>query len=115
MTELRPPEHVIKSLECMKTCLNARALLVSTETTQEAIDTIRRLQAIVDRLPKTADGVPVIPWMSDLYVHVKPFGVLVGLWNEHLSLTVETPEGSYSYYAPEMYSTREAAEKARKA
>jgi len=78
-----------------------------------AADLIEKQAAIIDRLPKTADGVPVVPWMSDLYICIKPFASpFVGIWNEHLSLHISTPEGDYTYYIPEMYSTREAAEAA---
>jgi len=95
-------------------CDNATAL--------EMCDEIDRLQAIVDRLPKTADGVPVTP------------GMIVWIWSK-----VETPKPSpirekrllYSYHdwcdvqtgyvsatrksVPlcSVYSTHEAAEKAR--
>ena len=72
-----------------------------------------RLQAIIDSLPRTADGVPVIPGMRDLYVVIRPFGVRVGMWRCELLLNVSTPDGDYTYRAPEMYSTRKAAEAAK--
>ncbi len=60
-----------------------------------------RLQAIVDRLPRTADGVPVIPGVDAVWVN--------HYWLGTFETKEWTPEFSHVYY-----STREAAEKARK-
>ena len=78
-----------------------------------ACDEIERLRAIVDKLPKTADGVPVLPGMTlwdSVWIN-KPFVV-------H-SLLVFCPEAARSEWTTndgevdpgQCYSTREAAEK----
>jgi hypothetical protein len=71
-----------------------------------AVREIARLQAIVDKLPKTADDVPVVPGME--------------LWAPaHMAWDVRQgrePRASLSddvVHTKEYYSTREAAEAAR--
>jgi len=105
----RASEHVIESLECMKTCLKARALLVSTETTQEAIDTIRRLQTIVDRLPKTGDGVPMLP--GDIVFGSWEGEGVVRVICDSPYIEIKQPGGYFTRHASECYSTAEAARK----
>jgi len=60
-------------LECLRSALDNNHLeivrlkiLYESETRlhNEAADEIERLRAIVDKLPKTADGVPVVPGMD---------------------------------------------------
>lgn len=57
---------------------------------------VERLQAIVDKLPKTADGVPVVPGMVVWKSNCEPtnVGMLLGTW------------------VCQCYSTHEAAEAA---
>ena len=69
---------------------------------QEAEQKIERLQAIVDRLPKTADGVPIVPGME----------VWSWMGDAGLMSTEITRIGKGGWFAA-CYSTREAAEKAR--
>lgn len=85
------------------------------EIMAEAAAELRRLQATVDRLPKTADGVAIVPgdsvflWDNQTLFAV---GVLTtGCGGEMLfgeSASTRLRRGH------EVYSTREAAEKARK-
>jgi hypothetical protein len=75
-------------------------------TVEEAATEIERLQAIVARLPKTADDVPMVPGMT--------------LWNHYNGKVSRIPCLDFiSSNAPtrccwdgKYYSTREAAEKA---
>ena len=74
---------------------------------------IERLRAIVDRLPKTADVVPVIPWDCEVFSYV---GVEI---RSSKMLIFENGEwfarfGGYRFVeVSQCYSTRAAAEKAR--
>jgi hypothetical protein len=70
---------------------------------REAADELDRLQAIVDQLPKTADGVPIAPGTR--------------VWSElagEVSRVTVNRIGIGGVYH-DVYSTREAAEKARAA
>ena len=78
-------------------------------------DEIERLQAIVDKLPKTADGVPVVPGMAVFY-SCKDFGPIRLTvadyvdWTEYGPLCFGTHGGvCHGQYADTCYSTREAA------
>lgn len=73
---------------------------------------IARLRAIVDKLPKTADGVPVVPWMR-LFVPEFEGGVseisVVGTWEKRSTSSLPLPV----YHGERAcYSTRSAAEAA---
>ena len=74
---------------------------------------IERLQAIVDTLPKTADGVPIHPGMTlfdkDGFSDTKVTGFQVSVSGELLCLY--SPNG-FDAICSGYYSTREAAEKA---
>lgn len=80
---------------------------------REAAAEIERLQAIVSRLPRTADGMPIAPGMklwtvfdgSDVTVNWFCRGHGTGVW------LMDTDRGNRT--ESECYSTREAAEKAR--
>ncbi len=69
-----------------------------------------RLRAIVDKLPKTADGVPVIPMINTVYVHryFEPT-------EEIVECDINKTWGVPVHRIGESYSTREAAEAAAKA
>lgn len=74
---------------------------------------IQRLHAVIDQLPHTADGVPVVPGLS--VFRADPSGV----GTEHLianqnwaSDTTSAPHAVYPYWKS-CYSTIEAAEEAR--
>jgi len=85
---------------------------------EKAAQQIERLQDIVGRLPKTVDGVPVVPGMK-LYDgighhYVDPWvvtGFKVGRNGELTCLFGEN--GSFDAICTQYYSTREAAEAAR--
>jgi len=83
-------------------------------TAVQLADEVERLRAIVDKLPKTADGVPVVPGMTlwDSIWLGRPFGVQ--------QLSVFCPNASRSEWmcnegevdVSQCYSTRAAAEAA---
>ena len=80
-------------------------------TAMELCDEVDRLQAIVDRLPKTADGVPIVADMEVWLIgsNCDPFQVTVE--NE---IVIRFPDQETSrHYTSWCYSTKEAAEKAR--
>ena len=84
------------------------------ERVQAALDERDRLQAIVDRLPKTADGVPVVPGMQ-----IWPFfeiedeqGAVVCLC-AHDGPTGEMLVDGDTMNVGKCYSTRDAAVAAR--
>jgi hypothetical protein len=62
-------------------------------------DWIGRLRSIVEKLPETADGVPVVPQKSTVYWRLT-----------HNDIRAITAEG---WWVHQCYSTREAAEKAK--
>jgi len=76
----------------------------------QAINKIEELQSIVDKLPMTADGVPVVPGVDVCYRLHRHGGVSCG--------TVGVPELNQNMFVweitKETYSTREAAEEAMK-
>lgn len=82
---------------------------------------IERLREIVDRLPKTADGVLVVPTIDRVYggetsiTERRVFCSMLGNWNT-LPIDKHAPSEDRAFPVPvsECYSTREAAEKARK-
>lgn len=74
-----------------------------SDALMQAADEIERLRAIVDRLPKTADGVPIYPGMT-------VWALIPGLEISDAEVQVVGIGGVWRY----CYSTREAAEKARK-
>ena len=90
---------------------------VSAVRVRQAIVEINSLQAIVDKLPKTADGVPVVPGMvlySSQFIcgHFRHPEIVVSLHpyaDEHVSGWMSGALGE-----EELYSTREAAEAAHK-
>jgi hypothetical protein len=85
---------------------------------QQAADELERLQAIVDRLPKTADGVPITPGMvlyDSLDVRFNNPWTVTGFKvdrNGNLAC-VFGQNGSFDAICSGYYSTRESAEKAR--
>jgi hypothetical protein len=83
------------------------------EDNPETIDCLRRqlstLQAIVDKLPKTADGVPVVPGMT-LWYWSKKHGP------QRLEAVMRTTDGCNDFdlnIESFLHSTREAAEAAQ--
>lgn len=74
--------------------------------------TIDRLQEIVDRLPKTADGVPITPWMPVWIICSSGIASVRISWVSADQSRVGTNSG-WSAKPSDCYSTREAAEKAR--
>lgn len=82
---------------------------------RDAIAEVARLQAIVDKLPKTADGVVVLPGMT-LYEHcwMEPFHVreLVAVSDDVKRSEWMCDDGEIDPL--QCYSTREAAEAAER-
>ena len=84
---------------------------------------VERLQAIVDKLPKTADGVPVVPGMN-CYFRSHPLGMIhkdagivsVGRSRDGESYEVflrdDNGDEWWAILPEEVFSTREAAEEA---
>ena len=85
------------------------------------VEGLHRLQAIVDKLPKTADGVPVTPgttlWFCDPFGKTKSWKIGRDLRAKTTVLVEADPAGNeFEEYGPaDCYSTREAAEKAKEA
>lgn len=77
----------------------------------------KRLQAIVDKLPTTADGVPIVPEMT-VWV-IGNFGSIVRSVRELVVYDVSSLQCSdgdrYRWSARDCYSTRKAAEAAAEA
>jgi hypothetical protein len=85
--------------------------------------TNEELQAIVDKLPKTADGVPVVPgmrlWSRSMWC-VQPMEVvslddLSSDWPATVRMEGASNDGqasTYRWHVQACYSTREAAEAA---
>lgn len=103
---------------------NARALsehLKATGHGKRMLDEIERLRAIVDRLPKTADGVPVVPLRSTGVYRITHGGLHIQEscdWSgEHPMFRAgddgEPTSGRVMLPCGRCYSTREAAEAAR--
>lgn len=68
---------------------------------------IKRLRAIVDKLPKTADGVPVVPG-DDLWSHY--YNEVIGVKMPWLAVGPnEDGRGQTGYDPARCFSTREAA------
>ena len=78
--------------------------IVSRQTVVDAIAEIERLRVIVDRLPKTADGVPVA--FDQTLFHVSSYDGQIEELKHTRSL-------SYWWIVEDCYDTREAAEAAR--
>ena len=77
---------------------------------RQAADEIERLRAIVDRLPTTADGVPIVPGMAIYQIDGSP--AIVSGYDWHGDWWEIELEHDRFLPADECYSTREAAEKA---
>lgn len=80
------------------------------------IDEIERLSAIVEKLPKTADGVPVVPgmelfWTGDGFSEEKRQQVQSGLVRGVFGNNVNIGGSAFSPHS--RYSTRELAETAK--
>lgn len=71
---------------------------------------IARLREIVDKLPKTADGVPVVPGMKVYYAIVKEDLRVRDIYASRINSSSPTRFSCWS----SIYSTREAAEAAAK-
>lgn len=89
-----------------------------TDSDVSALEAERdRLQAIVDMLPKTADGVPCVPEMNVYTFKYETAAVPIGdiavcrIW--HLHRTDLYTYDELWIEAKHCYSTRQAAEKAR--
>lgn len=102
---------------CGKRIADLRARLAEVEADRDALAREnRRLREIVDRLPKTADGVPTYPGMK-VWTHGGDKELEVGRWLTHPPLPVvhRTPAGwEYAGYHLPMptencYSTKDAA------
>ncbi|MFA5056536.1 MAG: hypothetical protein WC485_00345 [Opitutaceae bacterium] len=77
-----------------------------------AVAEIRRLREIVERLPKTADGVPII--RGNKYYYVDPTGYVQSLDYGAVYFRTDSSIPDIVYSSGERtYSTREAAEAAK--
>jgi len=74
----------------------------------DAADEIERLQAIIDKLPKTADGVPVVPGMT---VYYRGMGGVVQTTNEMCVNAIKAANG-FILNPSGCYSTQVAADAA---
>jgi hypothetical protein len=91
---------------------------------QECEAEVKRLQAIVDKLPKTADGVPVVPGMN-CYFRSHPHGtthkdagvvcVTLSYDGDNYEAFLRDGNGDewWAILPEEVYSTREAAQAAK--
>ena len=88
----------------------------------DEMDKVCRLEAIVDKLPKTADGVPVVPRMvifTPLPLHTRESRKIVEVEVGRVSKGTifgrePLADGLLPYLSENTYSTREAAEAALK-
>ena len=81
----------------------------------EAADEIERLQATVDWLPKTADGVPIMPGMYLWYAHTSPIDrerCVYGVRCVNVDSRVAHMVGGQDTTTHTFYSTQAAAEAA---
>jgi len=86
---------------------------VSLNEAELLLDEIDRLRAIVDKLPKTADGVAVTPNME--VFQIEPCGQGVNVLDVHyLTAYSRASIPSPHYYFGDCYSTEAAAIKAQK-
>ena len=83
---------------------NGGICLVTVAQYRKALDELERLRAIVDKLPKTADGVPVVPGLDNVWVKNGP-----NVRPSESMTTWRLLQVRRSY----CYSTREAAEAAK--
>jgi len=98
---------LIRQLEYHAAIVRSRKPELSSLLKQAAAE-IERLQAIVDELPKTADGVPVVPGMAVYRRDIGQAHVSVFSMGEvHFS-------GGPTTHVDSCYSTREAAESKEK-
>jgi hypothetical protein len=80
------------------------------------VDEIIRLQTIVDKLPKTADGVPVVPGMilwPGIFIPDEQ-GARIGWYATDLATGDRIHQGEDTLRIGKCYSTREAAETANR-
>ena len=94
-------EDYCDALRLLRKYAKANATLAGR--VQAALDETEQLQAIVDRLPKTADGVPV-----------GPGDVIYSLDGRDLRMVRYAESLGHMAYPDVCYSTREAAESAQK-
>jgi len=95
-----------KEHECTKKLSNLDENCLRRQLAQ-ACEENARLQTIVDKLPKTGDGVPVV---SGDKVYVLADGVIHSMVVEGSGQTARGP--TYSHVTYHCYSTREAAREA---
>jgi hypothetical protein len=78
------------------------------------LDEIERLRAIVAKLPKTADGAPVVPGMTLFYIHPKGkvYSVLIGFDLDETWVNYAANGDRARLGIGDCYSTRAAAEAA---
>lgn len=91
-----------------------RSLVETNVICREAADEIERLRAIVDKLPMTADGVPIIPcnWVWTLFSDgcvAGPYMVLDINCRKDYPINLSLGE----FQTKQLFSTREAAKAAR--
>jgi hypothetical protein len=85
-----------------------RAIVASLcESFQAEVD---RLKAIIDRFPKTMDGVVITPGMK--VYDVQPGGYIQGVDVKYFEAQTDASIPEPVYYLPGCYSTHEAAEAA---
>jgi hypothetical protein len=92
-------------------------LLLAAKDLAEAQQKLSAAQAIIDRLPKTADGVPVVPGMAAYSIQPPPAAPTVWDWEVVADdttklVSLEDGQGS-SEFTCLLYSTRAAAEAAK--
>jgi len=106
--------------QCCPQCCSINTERAAREKADEENN---RLRALVDRLPKTADGVPLVPGMTVFIPHPHPSNLITEreILAPYGTLACLTKEPAHSgccestthRQARECYSTREAAEAAR--
>lgn len=75
-----------------------------------------RLAAVVERYPKTKDGIPITPKMT-VWGAWEGVGIVVSIWSRSAKvwLSIQQAGGIFERYSEELFSTREAAEAAKAA
>lgn len=80
----------------------------------ECLDEIIRLQAVVDKLPKTADGVSVVPGMKVWVRWRTPEGTIVRQWETYTMSPFGAGDGDRLHWNyAQCYSTEAAARAAK--
>jgi hypothetical protein len=103
-------DYILAELTNLGNGLAAHGDMLGTDIVRQAIQEINRLAAIVEKLPDTADGVPVVPGVDKVW-RIWPDGIA----HPEVTVTCDAMCGWRVRWGEigTAYSTREAAEAAK--